>query len=77
MAVQGKIQHRARIVHQINLVIMCVCVCVCARMMFIRLVRLVALALHSLDSKQPLSFLSSSVVEHLPSKQYVMDLSHT
>ena len=41
----------------------------------IRLVRLVVLALGSLDSNQPLSFLSSSVVEHLPSKQYVVGSS--
>ena len=40
-------------------------------------VRLDQLPLHSFDLTPPLSCLSSLVVEHLPSKQFVVDSSPT
>ena len=40
-------------------------------------VRPIALALYCFDSTQPLSYLGSLVVEHLPSKQYVVGSSPT
>ena len=43
--------------------------------LLIKLVRSIALALYCLDSTQPLSCLSSLVVEHLSSKQYVVGSS--
>ena len=62
-------------VHACTHVFMCACVLMLSQSLPVYQVRLIALALYCLDSAQPLSCLGSLVVEHLPSKQYVVGSS--